>query len=291
MNGKKRTDLAFERRQCGEEFSEIISKREKQISGVFVKELLISNKGNKATRFVTFISEKLWQKEGEDFDLLTDMLSSELRRIAGISANKKIDSEFSILIAGLGNSDITADALGPETVKKITVTRHLKDADIDIYNKLGSCEISAVAPGVLGQTGIETVEIIRGAVSNSAPDVVIAVDSLAALSFERLGNVIQISDGGISPGSGIGNRRKAIDRETLGVPVISIGVPTVVESSTLVLSVLESAGVKDIDFSIKDILNNGKSFFVTPSESDTITNKLSDIIAESLMKAFAGGHI
>ena len=181
---------------------------------------------------------------------------------------KAIDSALSVLVAGLGNAGLTADAIGPLTVEGLHVTRHLMDADQALYRSLGCSALSAIAPGVLGQTGVETLELLRGAVRAVKPDVVILIDALAARSCDRMAATVQISDVGISPGSGVGNRRAPIDRETLGVPVISIGVPTVVQSATLVWDALQSAGIQEIDERLEHVLKSGVNFFVSPKESD-----------------------
>lgn len=145
-------------------------------------------------------------------------------------------------MAGLGNRYIASDAIGPLAVRDITVTRHIKELDPALFGSLGSATVSAIAPGVIRQTGIEAVEIIRGAAENVSPGLIIAIDALAAKSIDRLAVTVQLSDTGIAPGSGIGNARKAIDRATLGIPVISVGVPTVVDSSTLIYDMLNLAG-------------------------------------------------
>ena len=217
---------------------------------------------------------------------MSTLIAREIRRFTRALSGKEINNDFCILVAGLGNLDITADSVGPLTAKKITVTRHLRNMAPQIYEDLGVCEISAFLPGVLGQTGIETLELIRGAVENSEPDIVIAVDALAARSCERLATTVQLSDSGINPGSGIGNLRKAISYETLGVPVISLGVPTVVDSSTLVYEALMKAGIDDVGEDLRSVLENGKSFFVTPKESDVISDGISTILAESITRAF-----
>lgn len=134
----------------------------------------------------------------------------------------------SVLVAGLGNREITPDAIGPWVVESVLVTRHLKGALGETFRP-----VAAVSPGVLGTTGVETGELIRGVVDKIRPDLVIAVDALAARSMERLCTTIQLADTGIVPGSGVGNARKALNEETLGVPVIAMGVPTVVDCATL----------------------------------------------------------
>jgi GPR endopeptidase len=160
--------------------------------------------------------------------------------------NPSASAPITHLVVGLGNSEITPDAIGPFSVRKLNVTRHLRGIDEKLYDTIGRCEISALFPGVLGQTGIETVELIRGAAENAHPDVVLVIDALAARSCDRLAATVQLSDSGINPGSGIGNHRKAICRETVGVPVIALGVPTVVNSATLVYDALHKAGIDGV---------------------------------------------
>ena len=192
-----------------------------------------------------------------------------------------------ILIAGLGNRHITADALGDEVVGMITVTRHVK-ANRELFGLLGGREISAIAPGVLGETGIETAKLVAGAVRAAKPQIVVAVDALAARSTDRLATTVQLGSSGISPGSGIGGRRLAINEETLGVPVIALGVPTVVDSSTLVTDALEKAGMTGITEELRHVLESGRSFFVTPKETDTIIKELAELSARAITLAFSG---
>ena len=193
-------------------------------------------------------------------------------------------------MAGLGNAELTADAIGPKTVGMLTATRHLREHEGGLYRRLGCSSLSAMAPGVLGQTGIETLELLRGAVRFVRPDIVILVDALAARSCDRLAATVQISDVGISPGSGVGNHRSAITRESLGVPVISVGVPTVVNSATLVYDALTEAGIETIDDSLHKVLKSGRSFFVSPKESDVITHEVARLLSRSIALAFTGGY-
>ena len=160
------------------------------------------------------------------------------------------EGEGGVLVAGLGNRAVTPDALGPRAADRLLLTRHLI---ANLPAQFGACrEVSAVTPGVLATTGIETLEIVRGAVSHVRPSLVIAVDALAAGSMERLCRTVQLSDTGLVPGSGVGNRRAAFSSETLGVPVLSVGVPTVVDASALCDSADERMIVtpRDIDAQI-----------------------------------------
>ena len=179
----------------------------------------------------------------EDLLPLSRLLAGELSRMAAEMLGKEPDSSTRVLVVGLGNAHMTPDAIGPGTVRRLTVTRHLKSYDESLYRALGCCELAALSPGVLGQTGVESGELVKCAADRLAPHLLVAVDALAARSCERLASTVQLSDGGISPGAGIGNRRMAINRETVGCPVMALGVPTVVDSSTLVWDALEKAGM------------------------------------------------
>ncbi len=236
--------------------------------------------------YVTVMCGKIWQLGEEEERQLESLLADEIRRMCTRVCQKKVDRGFGVLVVGLGNSEITPDAIGPFSVRKLNVTRHLRGIDEKLYDTVGRCEISALFPGVLGQTGIETVELIRGAAENAHPDVVLAIDALAARSCERLAATVQLSDSGINPGSGIGNHRKAICCETVGVPVIALGVPTVVNSATLVYDALHRAGIEEIRPALQEVLENGRSFFVSPKESDVIAERVSDMIANAVDAAF-----
>ncbi|MGN1048751.1 MAG: GPR endopeptidase [Eubacteriales bacterium] len=282
-----RTDLAIEKGRADRPKSSA-SETKKRIYGktVLTESTAWSDCEMRAVRYVTISRDGLWNVEGDAFEMLTTLIASEIRKMSKQLTGKEIDRDFRVLIAGLGNSDITPDAIGPLTVKNLTVTRHLKFEAPEVYGKMQICEISALSPGVLGQTGIETVELIRGAADTSSPDLIVAVDALAARSCDRLAATVQLSDAGIQPGSGIGNTRKAITSESVGVPVVSIGVPTVVDSSTLVYDVLRKAGIKKISPEVLNVLENGKNFFVSPKESDLIAKKVSEMLAESIHKAY-----
>ena len=194
---------------------------------------------------------------------------------------QKEGSPKRILVVGLGNRAITADAIGPLVADKIEVTGHFEQEEA-LRPYLPPCPLYAISPGVVGNTGIETQKLIQAAISASKASHVIVVDSLAALSTSRLGTCIQLSDSGITPGSGIGNHRAALNRATLGIPVIAIGTPLVVSSSTLVFDALDQAGIQDVSPSLLAVLENGKSFFVTLNESDLATAGLSGVIADAI---------
>ena len=241
----------------------------------------------KAGRYITFSTPKLQYLDDDDIDLIAKKIGGEIRNlICQCLKLEKIGKDLSILIVGIGNSKITADAIGPEVVDKITVTRHIKELDLALFNSLKMCTISAFAPNVLGKTGIESSDMIRAAVNKISPDALIVIDALAARSVERLARTIQISDTGITPGSGIGNTRNELSSTTLGIPVIAIGIPTIVDSATLALDFLASAGISDISDEITSSLDAIENFFVTLKESDVITEKSSIMLARALAEAF-----
>lgn len=219
--------------------------------------------------------------------MLVRILAGELRGMTERITQKKIDEKMSVFVAGLGNASLTADAIGPQTVTHLTVTRHLRAYDERLYCSLGCSALSALAPGVLGQTGIETLEILKGVIKAVNPDVAIIIDSLAARSCDRLASTVQITDTGITPGSGVGNHRLEISKKTLGVPVIAIGIPTVVDSSTLVYDALQRAGIDQIDDRLESVLETGKSFFVSPKDSDMITECTAKLLSRAINTAFA----
>ena len=202
--------------------------------------------------------------------------------------------EYTALVVGLGNRDVTPDALGPKTVECLNITRHI----VREYGKcaLGNdtCQmISAIAPGVMAQTGMESFEIIKGIVDTIEADVVIVVDALAARNTKRLNRTIQIADTGIHPGSGVGNHRNEISKETLGVPVIAIGVPTVVDAATIVRDTMEnliSTLDNDDKYEIMQdlIAPHLYGMFVTPKDIDEAIDRIGITIADGLNVLFSG---
>lgn len=201
--------------------------------------------------------------------------------------------DMSVLIVGLGNRDITPDALGPDVVNNLRITRHvIKEYGIEGMGEEKAYSVSGLVPGVMAQTGMETLEIIQGVMAETKPDLVIAIDALAARSTRRLNRTIQITDTGIHPGSGVGNNRNGLTQKTLGVKVIGIGVPTVVDAATIVhdamahlLDALEEAEQKE--FLDEMITPHLYSMFVTPKDVDETVKRLSYTISEGLNMAFA----
>lgn len=189
-----------------------------------------------------------------------------------------------VLVVGLGNNDITPDAIGPRAVHQVLATRHITQ-DVAAQSGLGRLRpAAAVTPGVLGQTGIETSEFVRALVEDIRPAAVIVVDALAAHSASRLGCTVQIADSGISPGSGVMNRRKELSKETLGVPVVSIGVPTVVDATTLASDLLEDSG-EDEEKRRGLFEPYGQQMMITPREIDVLIGHAGKIVALAVNKA------
>lgn len=216
-----------------------------------------------------------------EIENIAKIVSEELTCLINLHS-KKPKNRSNILIAGLGNREVTPDSLGACVVDKLNVTRHVKIIDKNMFDATNSCSLSSVCCGVFGKTGVETIELLRGLVSQIFPDVIIVIDALAAREYSRLGSVIQISDAGIVPGSGIGNWRDEISVKTLGVPIISIGVPTVVSAATFVCDSLEFSGYSTPDKKMRDRLEGLKNLFVTPKDCDMLVMASTRLIVQSI---------
>lgn len=197
-----------------------------------------------------------------DIDSLLDLLSAELRGLVGKVKN--------VLVVGIGNTTVTPDALGPKVAERVLATRHISDELAEKIGLNGLKPVSVLSPGVLGQTGIEVKEIINGAVKYVKPDAVILIDALAAREVSRLGSTVQISNTGISPGSGVGNARAEISEKTLGVKCITIGVPTVVDATTLCF-----------DLTGKESRDH-EPLIVTPRDIDRLIERSSKVISDAV---------
>lgn len=203
-----------------------------------------------------------------------------------------LTEEKSILIVGLGNRDVTADALGPDVIDNLKITRHiLQEYGKAAYNSDHVHSISSLAPGVMAKNGMETAEIIKGVIDQTHPDLMLVIDALAARNIRRLNTTIQLTDTGILPGSGVGNHRNALTQESLGLPVIAIGVPTVVDAATIVRNALDLLGSPTALFD-SDEPNVQKSFqdlnnmYVTAKDIDATIKRLSFTISEALNMTF-----
>ena len=198
-----------------------------------------------------------------------------------------LPKEGTILIAGIGNETITPDALGPKSADNILATRHITGELKRSLGLSGLRSVAVLAPGVLGQTGIETGELIKSVVESIKPSAVIVIDALASRSLSRLGCTIQISDAGISPGSGVGNHRLSLNKETMGIPVIGIGVPTVVDAQTLALELIPEA---KLSYQQKGLVSpRGEQMIVTPREIDLLIERASRLVGMSLNCALHKG--
>ena len=253
-----RTDLATERRDLyrkansiENEIDGIESEKEEINENIIVERVKITNEeGQKAIgkpigNYITIDIKKLKIAQDEDIEKSAETLSNELTKIL----DSHIDKQGEILVVGLGNIYVTPDSLGPKVVNDIEVTRHIINY-LPQYVEEGTRMVSAISPGVLGTTGIETVEILKGIVDNIHPKLVIVIDALASRSIERISSTVQLSDTGIVPGAGVGNKRSEISKETLGIPVIAIGIPTVVETAVLVNDCLNLFITKLINMSM-----------------------------------------
>lgn len=240
-----RTDLAIEARSMAiekqgkaknderEDIKGVIYK-EKEENGIKISIVEITKEGTEMTgkregRYLTLEVQGIREKDSE---LQQKVIEIFAREFSAFLSLLKIKKDASCLIVGLGNWNVTPDALGPIVVENLLVTRHLFNLQPESVQE-GFRSVSAIVPGVMGITGIETSDIISGVIKESKPDFVIAVDALAARALERVNTTIQISDTGIHPGSGVGNKRKELSKETLGIPVIAIGIPTVVDAVSI----------------------------------------------------------
>ena len=295
MNGIERSDLACEIAENGKMLCPGAEWKTREVAGFTMSELMISTKeaadslGKPCGRYLTVECGRIDRLSVGDRRALSHLLAGELRGTVKRLTHKAIDTNLSVFVAGLGNADLTPDAIGPKTMRRLTATRHLRQYEGELYRAVGCSSLSALAPGVLGQTGIETSELLRGAVNATHPDVIIVIDALTARSCDRLCATVQLSDTGIEPGSGVGNHRRAITYKSMGVPVVALGVPTVVNSATLVWDALQEAGIEGEDPRLKEVLKKGKSFFVSPKESDLICECIAQLFARAIGIAFTEG--
>ena len=302
-----RTDLALERRdiyQKNNSLKEIdgIESTEEQINdNIKVSRVRITNQngenaiGKPIGNYITIDVKKLKAATDEDIQKTAETLTNELKKIIDMHTDKQGD----ILIVGLGNIYVTPDALGPKVINEIDVTRHIIKY-LPQYVEEGTRPVSAISPGVLGTTGIETVEILKGIVENTKPKLLIVIDALASRSIERISSTIQISDTGIVPGAGVGNTRQEISQGSLGIPVVAIGIPTVVDLGTIIDEGLDIFITKlqekaesneylnklkeqDNYEEIKDALApNDYNMIVTPKEIDDLIENMKDVIARGI---------
>lgn len=300
MRRRVRTDLALEVRESFPEddveikgviLTEDYDEKNKiRVSTVEIKD----EKGAQAMQkpigiYITIEAPELGRSDEDYHKPVSEVIANNIKKLVG-DLNKE-----DILIVGLGNREVTPDALGPQVVDNLFITRHLireYGQEFKDKNKLGV--VSAISPGVMAQTGMEAQEIIKGIIDETQPKLLIVIDALASRSVSRLNTTIQISDTGISPGSGIGNNRKALNEESLGRKVIALGVPTVVDAATIVADTLtkymENTGFKEDEIYkfISEV--NGQqveNMFVTPKNIDESIKRISYTISEALNNCFS----
>ena len=302
-----RTDLALERRDIFKKSNNLdeidgIDAEEKVIDeNLKVSKVKITNSngeqaiGKPIGDYITIDIKNLKIADEEEIQKSAEILSNELKLII----NKHIDYKDDILIAGLGNLHVTPDSLGPKVVSDIDITRHIIKY-MPQYIDENARPVSAISPGVLGTTGIETLEVLEGVIDKIKPKMLIVIDALASRSIERISSTIQLSDTGIVPGAGVGNTRKELSKKTLGIPVIAIGIPTVVESAVLVNDCLDlfieklQEEAKSNEYlnklkeqdnyeEIKEALNPyDYNMIVTPKEIDELIKNMASIVARGI---------
>ncbi len=297
---KVRTDLALEARESfpdddveirGVELSENYDEKNKiRVSTVVIKD----ERGAKAMQkpmgtYVTIEAPEIIYSDEDYHKPVSDEVARQLRKLAGDLKKEET------LVVGLGNRDVTPDALGPQVVDNLFITRHLireYGSEFKEKNQLGN--VSAISPGVMAQTGMEALEIVKGIIKETNPKLLIVIDALASRSVSRVNTTIQLTDTGISPGSGVGNNRKALNEQSLGIKVIALGIPTVVDAATIVGDTLtkymEQSGFdqEDIDKFISEVREQQiDNMFVTPKNIDESIKRMSYTVSEALNSCFA----
>lgn len=291
MGLQVRTDLALEAK-------ETVQKPDEEIRGVRVEEekdgekeiyitrVMIETKngakimGKPMGTYITLEAPNMVTPDEDYHREISEKVAGQIREL--LSDEKE---ELSVLVVGLGNRDVTADALGPNVADQLHITRHVvREFGKAAYNRNKMHMISAIVPGVMAKTGMETCEIIRGVVEQTKPDVIIAIDALAARSTKRLNRTIQITDTGVQPGSGVGNHRHALTQESLGIPVIGIGIPTVVDAGTIVGDAVEQVEREMLFCSDMHSLKMAElqNMYVTTKDIDDVVNRLSYTISEAI---------
>ncbi len=294
-----RTDLALEARES-------ITEADSALHGVKVEEEYDKEADIKVTRveiitkngaramgkpmgtYVTIEAPGMLEPDEGFHREISEVISKQLRQII-----PNAGEEQEILVVGLGNRDVTADALGPHVVDNLYVTRHIvREYGKAAYSNEKINVVSSIEPGVMGKTGMEAAEIIKGVVEQTAPKVMIVIDALAARSTKRLNRTIQITDTGIHPGSGVGNNRNALTKESMGIPVIAIGVPTVVDAATIVGDALEKIVLEETDAEIHRYLENGRNtmtelhnMYVTSKDIDAVIKRVGYTVSEGINMA------
>lgn len=291
-----RTDLALETQERimrnNQKIHGIEVVEEKRDNGIVINTVSIltenaaKNMGRPKGTYITIEAPQMSEDDEDYHREISVEFSKVLKQMLkdnGIIKDNE-DNRYSVLVIGLGNREVTPDALGPGVVDNLFVTRHImKEFGKYAFGTRKVNEVSGLVPGVMAQTGMECLEIVKGVVNEVRPDFVITIDALAARSTKRLGRTIQLADTGIVPGSGVGNHRNAINEESVGRPVISIGVPTVVDAATIVADAVNS-NREDAEKFMSPQLNG---MFVTPKNVDDTIKQLSFLLSEGLNITFS----
>lgn len=274
----KRTDLALEAKEIWQESVEKTTRlsgvkaTKQKLEGYPLTRVEILDKrgedalGKPRGSYLTIDLTSFWQRKSDFFERAVRAVGSQLKSL--------MPDKGPVLIVGLGNAAMTPDAIGPLASDSILITRHLISAMPKHFS--GFRPVAVFRTGVLGTTGVESAEAVRGLVAEVQPSTVIAIDALASRRVGRVCTTVQLSDTGIIPGSGVGNHRAALNRETLGVPVFSIGVPTVVDAATLAADLLEESGLTEIDE--EKLRGSQQNLMVTPRDIDAQVRDLSKVI-------------
>lgn len=296
---KIRTDLALEAKEsakegCGELRGVSVDEIYREASEIRITRVVIESKnsakllGKPVGTYITLEAPAMAQPDEEYHKEISRELAKQLRTIVPIP-----DKEISVLVVGLGNRDVTADALGPNVVDNLVITRHMvKEFGQAAYNKGRVPLVSALVPGVMAKTGMESAEIVRGVAEKTKPDVVMVIDALAARSVKRLNRTIQITNTGIHPGSGVGNYRNSITEKSIGAPVIAIGVPTVVDAATIVSDAFQKMlGCMQGEFpglheEIQNNIGELYNMYVTGKDVDYEIKQISHIICDAINGTF-----
>lgn len=292
-----RTDLAVEtseKRPDGKEISGLFVEKEKRGEDITITKVRIETQkaaktmGKARGTYISIEADQMMEEDNDYHREISEIFSEQLKNFLPKQYQKK-----KILVIGLGNREVTPDALGPKVIDQLFITRHLLEEFGKYMVELEECcSISGIVPGVMAQTGMETVEILQGVVAQTKPDIVIAVDALAARSIKRLNRTIQITDTGIIPGSGVGNYRNAITKEHLGIPVIAVGIPTVVDAATIVADfctgLMENKQeLEEMEETVRGMIPPKlNAMYVTSKDIDEAVNRLSYTISEGLNMTF-----
>lgn len=305
-----RTDMAVERNEIYKKKNSLaeeidgIENANKIIKDIEISKVKITNEnganalGKPVGNYITLDVKEIKNADEERIEEIAEIMADELRTVIG----EHVSDTDDILVVGLGNRYVTPDALGPKVVPEIEVTRHILEYMPKIMPE-DTRPVSAISPGVLGITGIETMEILNGIVQNIKPKMLIVIDALATRKLERISSSIQIADTGIVPGAGVNNARKEISINTLGIPVIAIGIPTVVDLATITNdcinifienlqqkamsnSTLNELKEKDNYEEIKEaLIPKDYNMIVTPKEIDKLIDNMSEIVARGINKS------